>query len=416
MPIAISDRLLFLAKWALIVLVVGIGSGSASAFFLTALEWAGRTREANLWLVGLLPLGGFLIGLSYYYLGRDVEKGNNQIIEEYYRPDKPIPFKMAPLVLFTTIATHLFGGSAGREGTAVQMGAAIADRFSKWFPLSKAEHRVLLMLGISGGFASVFGTPLAGTVFALEVLIIGRMRWKAIPAVAITAYLADFVCHAWQVGHTEYSIYQVPELTWLFAAYAAVAGIIFGLGSKLFTLGMETFGGLFRRYVKFPPLRPVIGGALLAVAFLSLGSTKYMGLGIPTILASFEGPLPSYDFLAKILFTTFTLAAGFKGGEVTPLFFIGATLGNALAWILPLPISLLAGMGFVGLFAGATQTPIACFLMGIELFGWEAWPYLLIACMFGYFSSGYSTIYGEQRLKGQKWKWLGDLKGKNSNH
>ena len=390
------------AKWLLMILFVGISSGTASAFFLAALEWATNTRNTYHWLIWLLPIGGLLIGLSYYYLGREVDKGNNLIIEEYYRPEKAIPFKMAPLVLITTIATHLFGGSAGREGTAVQMGAALADCLPGWLRLSKNSRRILLLMGISGGFASVFGTPLAGSLFALEVVRLGKLRWKAIIPVGLTAFLADGICDAWQAEHTSYDMGFIPDLSWALLGWTALAGVFFGGGSRLFHLGMESFGRLFRSFLPYPPIRPVVGGLLLALVFTVSPTERFMGLGIPTILEAFEKPLPGTDFLLKILFTTFTLSAGFKGGEVTPLFFIGATLGNMLAYWVPLPIGLLAGIGFVSVFAGATKTPIACIVMGMELFGPEALAFILPACFTAYYCSGRHGIYGSQRWRERK--------------
>lgn len=386
-------------KWTLMILFTGITSGTASAFFLTALEWAAHTRNQLPWIIWLLPLGGLIIGLSYYYFGKESEKGNNLILEEYYRPVRPIPFRMAPLVLFSTIGTHLLGGSAGREGTAVQIGASLADRFHQWWKLSKTTRRILLLMGIASGFASVFGTPIAGTLFALEVVRIGKLRWKAFLPVLITAFLADATCHTWNVGHTSYSIGVLPDLNWEILGWMMLAGIIFGSASRLFYLCMEGFSKLFRILLPYPPARPVIGGILLALVFVVTPTEKFMGLGIPTILEAFEKPLPGTDFLLKTLFTTFTLSVGFKGGEVTPLFFIGATMGNMMAYWLPLPLGLLAGTGFVAVFAGATKTPLACIIMGMELFGSEALPFLVPSCLVAYLASGPRGIYGAQRKR-----------------
>ncbi len=394
--------LVYLVRWLLIALVVGALAGSASAFFLWSLEWATNYRDANLWLVALLPLGGLVIGLLYHYFGNDVVRGNNQILEEFYRPQKVIPFKMAPLVLFGTVATHFFGGSAGREGTAVQMGGAIADQFTRIFSLKNRDRKILLIMGISAGFASVFGTPLAGAIFALEVMLVGRMRYEAILPSFFAAVIADYFCHVWGVPHTIYTIAEVPEMNLTNLSLASATGIAFGLAAMLFSKSTHFMTAKFYRYVAWPPLRPVIGGVIIAAVVLSTGSTTYIGLGIPTIVDAFDTQLNTYDFLLKIAFTALTLGAGFKGGEVTPLFFVGATLGNALFWIVPLPMGLLAGMGFVAVFAGATNTPIACTLMGIELFGIESGVFIAIACVVAYFFSGHSGIYGAQIIGSPK--------------
>ena len=392
----------YLFKWIIICTLIGAIAGSISAFFLLSLEWATNYREAHLWIIALLPIGGFLVGLSYHLYGNSVVKGNNLLLEEFHTPKKVIPFKLAPLVLFGTIATHLFGGSAGREGTAVQIGGAVADQFTKIFKLNNQDRKILLIAGISAGFASVFGTPLAGGIFALEVLILGRIRLDAIVPSFLAAVLADYFCQAWNVGHTHYHINSIAEMNPANLLWALLAGIIFGLVSMLFSKSTHFWSSQFKKYIKYPPLRPFIGGVVIAIAVYLIGTTKYIGLGVPTIVDSFSEAMNKYDFLVKVLFTSFTLGAGFKGGEVTPLFYIGATLGNALIWFIPLPMDLLAGMGFVAVFAGATNTPIACTIMGIELFGIESGVFIAIACSTAYLFSGHSGVYAAQIIGSPK--------------
>ena len=419
-----SFSLLFLLKWLAICLLVGFFTGSASAGFLWSLEWVTNYREANVWIIALLPIAGFFIGLSYYLYGASVVKGNNLLLDEYHTPKKVIPFKMAPLVYIGTILTHLFGGSAGREGTAVQIGGAIADQFTKIFKLSNSDRKILLITGISAGFASVFGTPLAGAIFALEVLIIGRIKFDAIIPSFLAAIFATYFCDVWQISHhTHYHINTVANLTPITVFWAVLAGIIFGLVGMLFSKSSHFWGNLFKKHISYPPLRPFIGGVILAIIVYLMGTTKYIGLGVPTIVEAFSTNLNSYDFILKLLFTTFTLGAGFKGGEVTPLFYIGATLGNALIWFIPLPMGLLAGMGFVGVFAGATNTPIACTIMGIELFGIESGVFIAIACTTSYLFSGHSGIYASQIIgspkhvffKNEKGLLLNNVKNKRDN-
>lgn len=405
--------LYFLLKWMTLSTVVGMLVGSASAILLISLEWAASTRESNLWIIWLLPIGGLVSGLMYHHLGKRSEKGNNLIIEESLKPSKIIPILMAPLVLIGTIITHLLGGSAGREGTAVQMGGSIADQFSRFFKIDSGDRKILLVMGISAGFASVFGTPLAGSVFALEVLILGRMRYEAIIPSFLVAIVANYACDLWPIHHTHYSIPSTPELTPLNMLWAILAGIIFGLTALLFSKSTHSWGKLFKTKIHYPPMRPFIGGAVVALAVYLIGTTKYIGLGVPTIVESFNAEMNPYDFLVKILFTSFTLGAGFKGGEVTPLFYIGATLGNALIWFVPLPMPLLAGMGFVAVFSGATNTPIACTLMGIELFGAESGVYIAIACVVAYLFSGHSGIYASQMIGSPKHFLFQRLKGKS---
>lgn len=405
----LKEILLTIFKWILICILTGTLSGSASAFFLVSLEWVTQFRINHDWIIRLLPIGGFLVGLSYYYWGESVVKGNNLLLEEYENPKKVIPFKMAPLVLSGTLLTHLFGGSAGREGTAVQMGGAIADQFTKIFNLDNSERKILIILGISAGFASVFGTPLAGAIFALEVLYFSKINFKSIVLSFLTAYAAYFTVEFWQVKHTHYNIPDVPEINLTNLFYTIIISILFGLAALLFSRSTHFWSSLFSN-IKYPPLRPFIGGIILAIAIAGFGLTKFAGLGVPVIVESFSNTNPWYDFLFKILFTGFTLGAGFKGGEVTPLFFVGATLGSALSVIVPMPIALLAGMGFVAVFSGATHTPVACTIMGMELFGVAPGLFIAIACSIAYFSSGSVGIYKSQIVKGAKYKlyqkWL----------
>ena len=407
-----SFSFLFLFKWIFLCLLIGFFTGSASAVFLWTLEWATNYREANFWIIALLPVSGLIIGLSYHYYGESVVKGNNLILDEYHSPKKVIPFKMAPLVFLGTILTHLFGGSAGREGTAVQLGAAISDQFTTFFKLSELDRKIILITGISAGFASVFGTPLAGAIFALEVMVIGRIKFDAIIPSFLAAVFANYFCDVWQISHhTHYNISVISDLTPATILWSLLAGIIFGLVSMLFSKSTHFWGNLFKKYINYPPLRPVIGGVILAITWYLMGTTKYIGLGVPTIVDAFNIDLNSYDFILKLLFTSFTLGAGFKGGEVTPLFFIGATLGNVLIWFIPMPMELLAGMGFVAVFAGATNTPIACTIMGIELFGIESGIFIALACTTSYLFSGHSGIYSSQVIGSPKHLFYKDEKG-----
>ncbi|HOY12624.1 MAG TPA: voltage-gated chloride channel family protein [Saprospiraceae bacterium] len=407
----------YLLKWTLLSTLIGVLIGSASAGFLQSLNWATDFRENHLWLIALLPIGGFLIGLLYHYYGKEVEGGNNLLIDTIHEPKQVIPFRMAPFVYIGTIVTHFFGGSAGREGTALQMAGAIADQFSKPFKLSSPDRKILMIAAVAGGFGSVFGTPLAGAVFAIEFFLIGRLRYNGLYPAFITAVTADIVTKLWQTPHTHYHINSIPDITFLTIVYAITAGILFGLCASTFSKVIHKTSSIFKSKISYPPLRPFVGGIMVACAVLFIGSTKYIGLGIPTIVQSFDQQLPSYDFAIKMVLTIITLAAGFKGGEVTPLFFIGATLGNALGLFIPLPTGLLAGMGFVAVFAGATNTPIACSIMAIELFGVECGVYVSIACTVSYLLSGHNSIYSrqvigeakQQRYAGQEGKRLNEL-------
>jgi H+/Cl- antiporter ClcA len=388
----------YIGKWLLLACAVAVLAGSASAGFLLSLDWATRTRDALPWIMALLPVAGFVVGWVYYRLGKPVEAGNNLIIDEIHNPRKVIPRRMVPLVFIGTVVSHLFGASVGREGTAVQMGGALADQVTVLCRLRPEDRRVLLMAGMSAGFAAVFGTPLAGALFGLEVLAIGRLRYDALFPCVIAAVVADRVCLAWGVHHTVYVVGTVAPLTAWTVAAVIVAGIVFGLAGLLFAKATHGMGALMKRLVGYPPLRPFLGGAVIAGSVFLLHTQAYIGLGIPTIVAAFDHPLPWWDSVGKFGYTVASLGAGFKGGEVTPLFFIGATLGNSLAPLLHLPFAMLAGLGFVAVFAGAANTPLATTVMAIELFGPPIAPFAAIACVASYLFSGHAGIYHAQRL------------------
>lgn len=404
-------------KWLAILLPMAAVVGSASAFFLWSLDALTRTRFESPWLLWLLPLSGLAIGWIYQQFGKSSNAGNNLIIDEIHQPGAGVPKRMAPLVLIGTLATHLFGGSAGREGTAVQMGGSIAGAFARTLKLDAASVRLLLMAGVAAGFGSVFGTPIAGTIFALEVLVIGRMQYDALIPCFIASLVAHWTCEAWGTEHTHYLVQTVTHhetFNLVLFGKITLAAIAFGLTGALFAWCCHRLSALFERFIPKPALRPAVGGILVIGLFFIAGTPDYLGLGVlapsdrpdaitlPAMFTSHD--IPATAWLWKLAFTAITLGAGFKGGEVTPLFFIGAALGNALAIALGAPVDLFAALGLVAIFAAATNTPIASTLLGMELFGASNGLYLATACIIAYRFSGHAGIYASQRLAVPKFR------------
>lgn len=401
-----------LVQWSLLVLPVACLAGSASAFFLWALDRATAARWSHSWLLYLLPIGGVGVGLLYHWFGEEAERGNNLILEEIHEPGGGVPTRMAPLVLIGTLITHLFGGSAGREGTALQMGGSLAAGFGRWFRLSSEKRRMLLFAGVAAGFGSVFGTPLTGAIFALEVVVVGRVQYDVLIPALVASIVGDAVCNAWGIHHAVYHIAfagstaRFAALTPRLLGATIVAGIAFGLVAKFFAEFTHALQHLFKKFIPFAPVRPALGAGLVILLTLLLGTRDFLGIGITSpnphgvsILSAFTpGGSTPFTWWWKLLFTAVTLGAGFKGGEVTPLFFIGAALGNAFGVLFGLPVDLFAGLGFIAVFAGAANTPLACTIMGVELFGSPYLIYYAVACFVAYYISGHSSIYLAQRL------------------
>ena len=409
----------YLLKWACLVTPVALAVGTLVALFLWLLDKVTQIRWQNGWIIWFLPFAGILIYFLYQKIGKKTEAGNNLIIDEIHEPDGGVPARIAPLVLFTTLVTHLFGGSAGREGTAVQMGGGLAALFGRWIKLNPSDLRILLMAGIAAGFAAVFGTPVAGTIFALEVIAIGSIKYDALWPCLMASLVANFTCSSWGIHHTLYNIHFTHTdsndffgIDYLLIGKVVVAGLAFGLTAYLFGEMQHSIKEFSNKYIKIKWLIPAIGGCLVLGLSVALNTRDYLGLGVNSentggisIVNAFNaGGVNSWSWFWKLLFTAITLGTGFKGGEVTPLFFIGAALGNTLAWISGAPVDLFAALGFIAVFAGATNTPIACTIMGVELFGGEHILYYAIACFMAYYFSGHSGIYSSQRISSSKIK------------
>jgi H+/Cl- antiporter ClcA len=390
--------------------ITGVMAGVAATLFLVLLKWATDFRVLHPQLIYGLPLAGLCIGLIYHHFGREVSAGTNLIIDEFHSPQKVIPARMAPFVLLTTLLTHLFGGSAGREGTVVQMGASLADQLGSRKGLSKNDRKTLLLAGAGAGFGAALGAPIAGIFFGLEFI-----RFKGI------YFFEHKLFGLWECALASLFAFLC---TWILRApHSVFAPIHLSLGIELFTpwtalllagelvLASAIFGGVARvflvcvhhlekiqAFVKYPPLRPVLAGLILVALYEFFSWQAYAGLSLPLIYQSFlpSAGAPLQAFLIpsiKLLLTVITIGSGFKGGEFIPLVVIGSTLGAALATLDPQLHEILPHLGFCAIFAAASKTPFSCAIMGCELFGWQFAPVAIIGCFVSSFTSGKTTLY-----------------------
>jgi len=400
----LKQRAHAILQWTWLGVAVGIACGAASAAFLILLERATLYRESHRFIVYTLPLAGLVIGLIYESWGKPIKGGNNLIIDTIHDDAEQIPLRMAPMVLIGTVLTHLFGGSAGREGTAVQMGASLADEIAHRFRVSREKRRQLLAAGIAGGFGSVFGTPIAGMIFGLEVVAIGRMELDALVPALIASVVGDFVTRHLGVAHTIYPPAPLVDLTIPVLGKLALIGVAMALATIAFVELTHALKKTAEARIPRLPIRMFLGGCAIVVLWKLFGTDDYLGLGVPTIVRAFSDPnLVWYAFAAKLVFTAVTLSAGYLGGEVTPLFFVGATLGSVAARVLGLPIALGAGVGIAAVFAASANTPIALSIMAVELLGAPSFPHVVIVCVIAYLLSGHRGIYPSQRIVRSKY-------------
>jgi H+/Cl- antiporter ClcA len=393
------DRWAALGQWISLGSLVGVICGTASALFLWLLQRATDFREGHTLIIYALPLAGVAIGWIYERYGGPVRTGSNLIIDTIHDEGPELPVRMAPMVMIGTVLTHVFGGSAGREGTAVQMGASLTDWVSHRLQVSKNVRRQLLAAGVAGGFGSVFGTPVAGAVFGLEFVVLGRLEYDALVPALVASVFGDLTTRALGIVHTHYppatSVALTPFLLLKWLVFAAAVALVTTIFIEL-THFIKKRGEI---HVPRLPLRMFLGGLVVVGLWKLVGTGDYLGLGMPMIVRAFEDPnVPPYAFALKLVFTAITLGAGFLGGEVTPLFFVGATLGNVLARLLGIPVALGAGVGLAAVFAASANTPLALSIMAMELLGAPVFPHVVIVCVVAYVLTGHRSIYPAQRL------------------
>lgn len=387
-----------LLRWIPLGALVGVLAGSAVFVFLEVLDRVTDARESNGWLVWLLPVMGFVVGVAYHHFGGRARGGNSLLLDEIHDPSDWVPRRMAPLVLVGTWATHLVGGSAGREGTGVQLSGTLADATSRLLRFKGENRQRMLVAGLAGGFGAVFGVPAAGTVFALEVQSVGRMRHDSIVPALAASVTADLVVRGLGRHHEATVVIPSPLHTGWLDLRIAVAAVAFGLVAAAFIESTHAVESGLAWLVRYPPLRPALGG-LLVLGLIPLLGRDGLGLSLRLHEQALAGvAVAGGAFALKLALTAITLGSGFPGGEVTPLLVMGATLGSTLAPLLGLPRPMLAAVGSVAVLAAAVNVPITGVVMGVELFGSAVVVQLLVACVVAYVCSGHRGVYGAQRL------------------
>ncbi|MDO5552485.1 MAG: chloride channel protein [Planctomycetia bacterium] len=384
-------------KWTVLATVVGVITGLISVLFRTGILYAGQWRmESPLWLCAL-PAGAVVICLLYRFAGINISLGTNVMIATITTDKRP-PWPLAPLIFVSTIITHLVGGSAGREGAALQLGGCLGLAIGKVFRLRPGDLTVIMLCGMSGGFSGVFGAPLTSTFFAIEIACVGSMFYPALVPCLGSSLVAYGIAHLFGFEGLHYAIAAVPELgIWPATSTVILAALCSGV-SVLFCAAVHYVPLWMEKLIPGVLLRAVLGSLALLVLTLLVGNMDYNGMGREQILAAMRGDARPEAFLLKILFTAITLGAGFKGGEIVPCFFVGATLGAVLGHLLGLPAGFGAALGLVTMFCGVVNCPVTSLVLSVELFGSGNLLLFAIACGVGYMLSGYYGLYRSQRI------------------
>lgn len=386
-------------KWFVLSTAIGVVVGVATAFFLKLLEWGTIRAHTFPYYFLFLPIAFFLSALMIKYLAPGAEgHGTEKVIEAVHKQSGRIKPMVVPIKLIATVITLAFGGSAGKEGPCAQIGAGLASIFASLFRFDDSDRKKLVICGISAGFASVFGTPIAGAIFGVEVLMVGSVLYEVLFPCFIAGVTSYQVSSAIGITYYYHPMHLIPVFKEMFFIKVALAGIFFGIVSFILVELLKAGKDLADHLRIWPPLKGIIGGLLLAGLALTI-SDQYLGLGLPTIQASLQGVKMAWSaFILKIIFTSITLNFGGSGGIVTPIFFIGVTSGSLFAQIWGLDVATFSAIGMVALLAGAANTPIAASIMAVELFGPQIAPYAAVACVISFLMTGHRSVYPSQIL------------------
>lgn len=390
-------------KWTLVAIITGLTVGAFSTLFAFMMNVVTDFRSNNSYILYFLPIAGIITVFLYNAFKFKDDKGTNLVLSTIHAQSE-IPFKMAPLIFITTILTHLFGGSAGREGAALQLGGSIGNQLGRWFKFDDADKRVVVLCGMSAAFSAVFGTPMAAAVFSMEVVSIGIMYYAALVPCVLSSLIASYFATNFGVHSENFKFIEFPSLTFLNSFETICLSILCAGVSIVFCIMLHKTSDLLRKYLKNPYIRIFIAGLVIVGLTLLFNTNDYNGAGIPVITKALQGEVVPYAFILKMIFTAITIGAGFRGGEIVPTFFIGATFGCFFGSIIGFSPSVCAAIGLIALFCGVTNCPITSILISIELFGADGIPYFMIAVAISYFMSGYYGLYHDQTIVYSKYK------------
>lgn len=388
-----------MGKWILFSGVTGCVLGVVGAWFARSISFVTELRGNHPWILYLLPFLGLLIVFIYRF---EKQGGGTNLVLESVQEGKTIPFRMAPMIFVSTVLTHLGGGSAGREGAALQLGGSIAQALGKVFKINEKDGKILIMCGMAAGFSALFGTPLAATVFAIEVVTVGVVHYSALVPCMISSLTAFEVAQFFG-GHAErFTVTGIPQFDLVSAVKVAFLALLCALLSIVFCKTLHGAEHLYQKYIKNPYVRIFVGGILVILLSKIFGTTDYLGGGMNIVEEAVAGKVVAGAFLLKLLFTAVSLGSGFKGGEIVPTLFVGSTFGCLFGQIIGFSPSLCAACGMIALFSAVTNSPLASLVLGFEMFGFEGMPFYLIAISIGYMESGYYGLYHSQRVKYSK--------------
>lgn len=400
----VKDYIWTFGKWFLLSGLSGALCGLVGTAFSYGIRFVTKTRGDYPWFLYLLPVAGLIIVFLYQILDVKQDKGTNLVLSSVQDPKEKVPLKISFLMFVSTLLTHLGGGSAGREGAALQIGAGISTAVGRLFPIDKEDRSLIVMCGMAGLFSALFGTPITAAIFSIEVVTVGVIQCSALFPCLLSSLVAVGIAHLFHVAPESYEILAAPEFGFLPMGQVLLLGILCAAVSVLFCVAMHKTKHLFSKYIKNPYLTVLAGSAIIILLTLLIGNQDFNGAGGAIIEKAMEGEALPYAFLLKIVFTAITLGCGFKGGEIVPCFFIGSTFGCIVGPLLGLPASFGAGLGLIGVFCGCVNCPLASILLGVELFGGEHLLSYAIICIVSFLLSGRYSLYATQKLAYSKCK------------